>query len=580
MTRDATTAFARTLVDEWVRCGVTHAVIAPGSRSAPLAYAIVEDGRLTTHVMLDERAAGFLAVGLGRATGRPAVVLTTSGTAGANLHPAMLEAHHGNVALLVCTADRPPEVRGTGAPQTIDQVGLFGGAVRWFVDADVPTDIPGAGPAWRALAARSVAEACGGALGASPGPVHLNLPFREPLVPTGDPLVDAPGRPDGAPWTPLPAHLDRELDEAVMDALADRIRTAPHGLLIAGWGSAVRPETAARFSRAAGWPIVADPLSGLGAADGAIVRYEALARAELFAQHHEPRLALRVGGPTTSSTLIRWLDAIGTETILIDPSPRWGAAVYGASSVIAAAPEQFLASLTDRLEARGEHREAGWAADWVAADRRAREVIDTVVDRWSECSEPRTARDVVDALTPGSTLVVASSMPVREVEWCARPRADIRVVANRGVNGIDGFVSTALGVALGSTGPVVALTGDLSFLHDGGGRLAARGLGVDIVFVVLDNDGGGIFSFLPQADYPSDFERLFGTPPGVDLAAIANAHGFSVETVHAPGDLVSTVARAVAAGGPAVVIVRTDRARNVEHHREVWEAVAQNLSER
>ena len=578
-TRDATTSFARALVDEWVRGGVTDAVVAPGSRSAPLALALGTDDRIRVHVILDERAAAFVALGFGRATGRPAVVLTTSGTAAANLHPAVLEAHHGCVPLIACTADRPPELRDTGAPQTIDQVHLFGNAVRWFVDAEVPTDRPDAGRAWRALGARSVAQATGSPSGSPAGPVHLNLPLREPLVPTGAPLVDAPGRADGAPWTGTVGGIRPICDAAEIDALAARVRAEPRGVLLCGGGCGVRPETARRFGRASGWPIVADPLSGVGGSDGVVGAYEALARTDRFTQRLAPVAAVRVGAAITSTTFTRWLDDADTETTIVDPAAGWRDPVHSSAAMIDADPEELLAALALRLEEFGAEPDRAWVDAWMRVDAHAQSAIDATLDGWSECSEPRVARDLVRALPAGATLVVASSMPVREVEWFSRPGTTVRVISNRGVNGIDGFVSTALGIALGSAGPVVALTGDLCFLHDGGGLLAARGTGANVVFVVVDNRGGGIFSFLPQAQLPEHFETLFGTPPVADLAAIAAAHGFSVISVDRPAGLADALDGALAGRGPTVVVVRTDRARNVEHHREVWDAVASALSE-
>lgn len=574
MTRDATTAFARTLVDEWVRAGITDAVVSPGSRSAPIALALAEDGRIAVHVIIDERAAAFFALGLGRATGCPAIVVTTSGTAAANLHPAVLEAHHGRVPLIVCTADRPPELRDTGAPQTIDQINLYGRAVRWFVDAEVPADRPGAGAAWRALGACSVAAA----RGIPRGPVHLNLPLREPLVPTGAPLVDAPGRADGAPWTSAVQCGPTCPEPARLDDLAAWIGANERGLLVAGWGAGVNAATAARFARASGWPIIADPLSGLGAVPGAVGAYEVLVRAERFAAAHRPTAVLRVGAPVTSATLMRWLED-ETETVVIPPDGQWRDPGHRAAEVVVADPETLVNALADRLESGCPDGSGTWSAAWHAAGVFARRAIDRVLDAWPERSEPRTARDVVAALPAGATLVVASSMPVRDVECFARARADVHVVSNRGVNGIDGFVSTALGVAVGTEGPVVALCGDLSFLHDGGGLLAARSTGARVVFVVVDNDGGGIFSFLPQAARPEHFETLFATPPRVDLAAIAAAHGFAVTPVACPADVGSVLPRAIASRGCQVLHVRTDRARNVEHHREVWGAVASVLSE-
>ena len=574
MSRDVNTSFAQVLVDEWVRGGVTHAVVAPGSRSAPIALALAADERITVHVILDERSAAFVAVGIGRATGGPAVVLTTSGTAAANLHPAILEAHHGWVPLIACTADRPPELRDTGAPQTINQVRLFGDAVRWWVDAEVPTDRAGAGPAWRALGARSVTET----VGSPPGPVHLNLPLREPLVPTGEPLVDGPGRAGGGPWTAVPKPPQRQPDPSQIEALATQVVAEPHGLLLGGWGANVRAETAQRFSLASGWPIIADPLANLSGEDCCVTAYEALARTEAFTRGHVPRAAWRVGAPLTSTTFARWLDREEADITVVDPSNGWRDPSHAAAAMVSADADALLLAVAERVEALASGRDQSWADDWRAGDGRARAAIDATLDGWSECSEPRIARDLTQCLPDDATLVVASSMPVRDVEWFGRsgPR---RVISNRGVNGIDGFVSTALGVALGTEGPVVALTGDLSFLHDGGGLLAARGTGADVVFVVVDNRGGGIFSFLPQADHPEHFESLFGTPPTVDLGVLATAHGFSVRWVDAPLDLAAVLNGAIAEPGPAVVIVRTERARNVEHHREVWRAVAAAFSE-
>ncbi len=307
MTRDATTAFARTLVDEWTRHGVTDAVLAPGSRSAPLALALAGDERIRLHVHLDERSAAFFALGLARATGVPAPLLCTSGTAAANFFPAVLEAHHGLVPMIVCTADRPPELRDTGAGQTIDQLKLYGDAVRWFQEANVPTDRAadpaGVGAEWRALASRSVAEAVGRPAGA----VHLNLPFREPLVPTGDELVDAPGRSDDRPWTADVPGV-RAPSVGMLDALAHLVADRPKGLIVAGWGAGVLPGTLLRFAEVTGWPVLADPLSN-GRVPGTISTYDPLLRDAAFRDAQRPDVVFRVGGPTTNKPLVQWLDA-------------------------------------------------------------------------------------------------------------------------------------------------------------------------------------------------------------------------------------------------------------------------------
>jgi 2-succinyl-5-enolpyruvyl-6-hydroxy-3-cyclohexene-1-carboxylate synthase len=572
MSRDATTSFARTLVDEWARAGVTHAVVAPGSRSAPLALALADDDRLQVHVLLDERSAAFFALGTARATGRPAIVLCTSGTATANFHPAVLEAHHGRVPLLACTADRPPELRATGAGQTVDQQHLYGGAVRAYVDAGVPEDVPGAGRYWRSLAARAFADA----LGPPAGPVHLNLPFREPLVPDGRPLVDAPGRAGGRPWTTMtPAR--RLPDADTVERVADRVAATPRGLVVAGWGADVAPATLTRFASAGGWPILADVVSGVRTGPHAVSTYEALLRAPGFAGAHRPDLVVRVGAAPTSKALTNWLgDDIAQ--VHVDPDRAGLDPNRAAAERLAVEPDALLGAVADRLA--GERR-TPWLEEWRAAEVAARAELDSLCDGWESPFEGRVARDVVAGLPAGATLAVASSMPVRDVEGFAAPRDGVRVLANRGVNGIDGFVGTTLGVATANTGaPTVALVGDLCFLHDANALLGAAERGVDATFVVVDNDGGGIFSFLPQADLPEHFEELFGTPHGVDLLALAAVHGIPAERIEKASDLVSALATAVTAGGVRILVVPTDRADNVTRHRECWEAVARAIEMR
>ena len=567
MTRDATTAFARTLVDEWVRHGVTDACLAPGSRSAPLALALAGDDRIRLHVHLDERSASFFAVGLGRATGRPAVVLCTSGSAAANFHPAVLEAHHGRVPVIVCTADRPPELRDTGAGQTIDQVKLFGAAVRWFHEAEVPSERPGAGATWRALASRAVAAASG-----SPaGPVHLNLPFREPLVPTGDELVDAPGRSDDRPWSATAPGV-RAPSVEMLDALAHLVADRPRGLVVSGWGAGARPATVLRFAEVAGWPVLADPLSNLRV-PGSVATYDPLLRVPGFADAHRPDVVLRIGGPTTNKPLVQWLEA-SVDQVLVDPDGAWLDPAHGVSGRMVADPALLLGALADAVDVMVDD---DWVRAWSDADDRARAAIDELLDASEEPFEGRIARDVVRAAPSGTSLVVASSMPVRDVESFAAARDGLTFHANRGVNGIDGFVSTALGVAARDDGPTVALLGDLCFLHDANGLLGAAARGLDATFVVVDNGGGGIFSFLPQAELPEHFETLFGTPQAVDVAALAGVHGIPVSEVEAANALEPALTAAVDAGGVQVVRVRTDRATNVTRHREVWRAVEDSL---
>jgi len=468
----------------------------------------------------------------------------------------------------VCTADRPPELLDTGAGQTVDQRGIYGAALRWSSDLGPPTDLPGAGVAWRSVGARAVSEA----VGPPAGPVHLNLAFREPLVPTGEPVLDAPGRADGRPWT-VATPPRRIPDGETVARVADAVRSSPRGALVAGWGADVMPQTAARFADAAGWPVLADPVSGLRWGPTVVSTYDALLRDRTLADSLRPDLVLRVGATTTAKVLTRWL---GPEIaqIVVDPDRARLDPERAASEVLAVDAEELLVAVTHEL---GAPRDAtsDWLTTWLSVEERARRSLDATLDGWRELSEPRLARDVHDAVPDGGTLVVASSMPVRDVESFATARRGLRVLANRGVNGIDGFTSTVVGIASTSDAPVVGLMGDLCFVHDANGLLGVTERGVDAVLVVVDNRGGGIFHFLPQADDPTHFEELFATPQSVDLASLAGVHGIPVEEVTEPGRVAGAVTDAVAAGGVRVVLARTDRARNVEHHREAWAGVAQ-----
>ena len=562
---DVTTSFARTLVDEWVRNGITAAVVSPGSRNTPLTLALVRDGRLRIDVVLDERSAGFRALGIGLATGRPAIVCCTSGTAAVNFHPAVVEAHHARVPLLVCTADRPAELRDWGAGQTIDQAGLFGNAVRWFHDPgppEVTSDALETNGRWRALACRAAAQACG----PPAGPVHLNLPFREPLVPSGDPLLDAPGRPGGAPWI-RPSVPSREPVAADVQRLAALVRSCPRGLLVAGWGADLDPEVAARFARATGWPIVADPLSQLRNRPHAISTYEGLLRVERFVSKHIPDLVVQVGAPVTSKVANAVLG--GVPTVLVDPDGAWLDPQHAAVERVRADPNAFLTALATEI---ADPTRGAWLAEWREGEQRARRALDAVLDEAVAC-EGRIARDVSAAVPDGGVLVVASSLPVRALEWSMAPRAGLRVLANRGANGIDGFVSTVAGVAGTHGGPVVALGGDLCFLHDTNGLLGDP-TRAPATFVVIDNDGGGIFAYLPQRDLP-EFEALFATPQSIDLVAVARAHGVHAERVDfatLPELIASRTSRT------RVLVVPVDRTAAQAQHARAWDAVATALA--
>ncbi len=581
------TAFAATLADELVRCGLREAVLAPGSRSAPLAIALFQRASepaaaLRLHVRIDERSAAFLALGLAKASGRPVALVCTSGTAAANFHPAVIEADESGVPLLVLTADRPPELRGTGANQTIDQLKLYGGAVRWFAEAGVPEARPGMNAYWRSLAGRAWAAAAG-ADGGFPGPVHLNLPLRDPLVP-GLPDAAAPsagsgtepaawpepldGRPGGAPWTRWtgtgePGTLDLPWTE--------------RGVIVAGDGAA-GPAGLLRLAAAAGWPVLAEPSSGARLGRHALGAYQYLLEHPGFLAAHRPDLVICAGRPGLSrgqTAFLRQAATGGARQVVLAQGPgRWADPARTATDVAAAvrlagAP---AGPARDRLG-------SGWLGDWQEADAAARRAVDAVLDSCGELTEPRLARDLAAALPGGSLLWAASSLPIRDLDRHLAPRDGLRVLASRGASGIDGLISSAAGAALAHQasggGPAAALLGDLAFLHDSPGLFAGpQDARPDLVLVVASNDGGGIFSALEQAAVPAPFERVFGTPHGASLAGLAAAAGIGHAVVLRAGDLPA----ALTGGGIRIVEVPADRAAGTALRRRLAEAAAAALT--
>ncbi|MGA0863687.1 MAG: 2-succinyl-5-enolpyruvyl-6-hydroxy-3-cyclohexene-1-carboxylic-acid synthase [Ilumatobacteraceae bacterium] len=549
-TAASTATFCATLVDEWVACGLRHAVVAPGSRSTPLALALADHGGLEVHVFHDERSAAFAALGIGIASGEPAILLCTSGTAAAHFHAAVIEAHLSDVPMVVCTADRPPELRDVGAPQTIDQTKLFGDAVRWFHDPGVASF--DASHTWRSLAARCVDIATG----QRPGPVHLNLPFREPLV--GD-VAELPPARSGAwsqtiyPSMPAPSDLG---DVA-------RLVSGVRGVIVAGRGS--EPEVL-DLARALGWPVLADAVSGLRDCDpSVVVAFDAILRSSAAASRLAADVVVRVGAPPASKVLSQWLTATGAPLVqvsptesVVDPDHRVRHRVVGSVSEVCRLLARSVEAVSDE-----------WLGLWSTAETAAQTAISTwCAKNWSEQTAART---VTDSMARGSRLVVSSSMPIRDVEWFGTVTPGVVVSSNRGANGIDGVVSTAVGVALASGKPTVLLIGDVALLHDSNGLVGLASRGVDLSVVVTNNDGGSIFSFLPQATQVSHetFEKIYGTPHGVSFAHLAAAHGLR----HVDVSDTAGLAQAVRQGGPVLIEARFDRGANVASHEACSTAV-------
>jgi 2-succinyl-5-enolpyruvyl-6-hydroxy-3-cyclohexene-1-carboxylate synthase len=597
------TAFATVFADELARCGIREVVIAPGSRSTPMAmafHALDRAGRMRLHVRIDERAASFTALGMAKASRRPVAILCTSGTAAANFHPAVIEASESGVPLLVLTADRPPELRGAGASQTIDQVKLYGDAVRWYADPGVPERRAGTVAAWRSLACQACAQASGAA-GTFPGPVHLNLPFRDPLVPdravpdravpdravpdraasrgvaSGEPgNEDWPepvdGRPDGQPWTRF----------AYSSAAAPlSVPWTERGVIVCGDGDYDAGPLLALAGQA-GWPVLAEPSANARRGPNALTAYQYLLASAEFMAAHRPDVIISAGRPGLSRPQAALLRSPGARHIVIAQGPGHWADQARMSTDVAAAVKLTGGPPTAGSPVPGPA--TSWLAGWQRADEAALAAIAAILDEGDALSEPRLARDLLRAIPDGSLLWVGSSMPIRDVDnskMC--PGADIRVLSSRGASGIDGTTSSAIGAALahqggGSPGPsargaAFALLGDLTFVHDAAGLAIGPGEPrPDICLIVVNNDGGGIFSTLEPAGFPGLFERVFGTPHGADLEQLAGAFGIPYTRADAPGDLARALSRTAPGTGVRIVEARTDREASVALRARIREA--------
>jgi 2-succinyl-5-enolpyruvyl-6-hydroxy-3-cyclohexene-1-carboxylate synthase len=560
-TGDVSLACAAALIDELVASGMRHACVSPGSRSTPLALALERHAGVTVHVHLDERSSAFFAVGLAKALRRPVAVACTSGTAAAELFPAVIEASQARVPLFLLTGDRPPRLRGTGANQTIDQLRLFGAYPRAYLSPPVP----GSGDdalAWRRIGREAVAASGG----PQPGPVHINCSFEEPLVPTGL-VVDVPERDtarversDRNP-EPLAADVDR----------AARELSSARGVVVAGSNWWVAPGEVALLAQRLGWPLLAEPTSGLRRPEWALAAGQSLIASTAFVEAHRPDLVLQVGATPTTRASQAFVAAarrlLVVDLFHPDPDPE-----RRATWRLAADPDRLASELVGRLQPL-EPASGGWLASWQDADARARRAMDEVLDATDEPTELSLARDLAASVPEGGTLFVGNSTPVRDLDVAMAPRDGLQVVANRGASGIDGLVSTALGIATAGTGPTVALIGDLSLLYDAGALLwNGQRLLSDLLLVVPNNRGGAIFGSLDQRDLP-ERDRLFITPQDVDLAALSAAAGVGHVRLERTSDLANVVGEARAAGGIRVIEVPTPAERSRRQRIDVRAAV-------
>lgn len=565
--------------------GVENACISPGSRSAPLALALAGRRSIRCWSHVDERSGAFFALGLAKTSRRPVVLACTSGTAAANYLPAIVEAWHARVPLLVVTADRPPELRDCGAGQAIDQVKLYGSHVRWFAEISVPDPTEEAVHWLRSVARRAVAES----LGPPAGPVHLNLPLREPLAPVdrprdlGENVRGLASRP-----SPLVAVATPEVraPASAVAAAARALAPARRPLVVAGPMDDPSPEIAtlvAGLSRSLGAPVLAEPASNLRRsvlADRLVATHEPLLRDDAFAARHRPDAVVRLGGPPTSKSLATWLwQHRDVPQVLVDPAGGFLDPAATAAHVLrsdAARACRDLAASLDEARPRPDHDE--WTWSWREAGEQAARALSRSRGEDATPFEAHVVEAIARSLPPDSLLYVGNSLAIRAVDWFwPFDSPPVRVMSNRGTNGIDGFVSSVLGAAASHPGRVVSLCGDLSFLHDLNGLLAARRHGLRATFVVVNNDGGGIFDFLPIAQHRDRYEELFVTPHGLDLGVLARGFGVGWQRVLDPSGIPGAIRRSFEEPGASVVEVVVDRSESVVRHRRGWEAVSEEL---
>jgi len=596
------TLWAETLIDELVAGGVDAVAAAPGSRSTPLTVAAAEHPDLTVFSHLDERSAAYFALGRARRTGEPTPLICTSGTAAANFHPAVIEANQARVPMILLTADRPPELRDSGANQTIDQEKLYGDAVRWFRDLPEPEPTGRKLRRLRTDAARALAESTG----VPAGPVHLNVPFRKPLEPTEVP-GDVPD--DLAEREPLGAE-GREgpfvrtttgrptLDDAELERLADELAGAERPLIVAGpadpttasdaTAPGVDPDAVSQLASELAAPILADPLSGLRfgshAADAPVLGgYDGYLDERVVGDWPDPDAVVRFGASPTSKPLRNYLRDADARQYLLDPAGEWREATFTATDVVAADPERTVRALADRCSAAAPAASAAvnWRDRWLDAERDYWAALDELGDDGpgdDDLYEGAVVAAAIDRAPDPATVFVSNSMPVRDLDRFGRPRgADLSVLGNRGASGIDGIASTALGAGSATDDPLVVVTGDLAYYHDMNGLLAVARCDVDATIVLVNNDGGGIFHLLPIEAFDPPFTEQFRTPHGLDFAPTGELYGLGfsrVETLPAFRDAYDA---SLDAAGTQVIEFRIDGAASHRTREAIRDAVCERL---
>ncbi|HJF31693.1 MAG TPA: 2-succinyl-5-enolpyruvyl-6-hydroxy-3-cyclohexene-1-carboxylic-acid synthase [Sporosarcina psychrophila] len=565
--RTALTDYVRRITDGLMKADVKAAVISPGSRSTPLAYAFASTKELDVYMQVDERSAAYFALGLAKASGAPVVLLCTSGTAASNYHPAITEAYYARIPLIVITADRPPELREVGAPQAIDQIRMYGKHVKYSVDfplAENNTDIDD-------FIDRHVSRALSVATSVPRGPVHLNVPFREPL------LIDFDREVPKSTFQKQIKGAD-SLDASAVQQIMQLLTDSEKGFIIAG-DMPVGFDKAAfwKFANALEWPVLCDPLSNLRAelpeecVSLCIDHYDAILKSEVFKEKAIPDTVIRFGAQPVAKPLSLYLKKVRPATVIaVDESPEFRDSLGVVTHHIQTSPANIMRIIVDKPK-------TSYAELWAGANDIASAITDSY--KGTEGDEGIFAKMLFEHLPSGSDLVSGSSMPIRDVDtFFRKTEKDVTIFANRGTNGIDGVVSTALGIQAARQRPAWLLIGDLSFLHDVNGLIATRFHESDLTIVIINNDGGGIFSYLPQAETDDHFEELFGTPTGLTFDHIAAMYNAQYAVIRTPEEF--SIELAKAKDKPVRIIeVFTNRQANVKAHRELWAQITNRLDQ-
>jgi 2-succinyl-5-enolpyruvyl-6-hydroxy-3-cyclohexene-1-carboxylate synthase len=573
--QEALTSYISAFVAELVQTGITDVVVSPGSRSTPMAMVMAEHPDLRVHINVDERSAAFFALGMAKASGKAVAILCTSGTAAANYYPAIVEAHYSRVPLLVLTADRPHELRDVGAPQAIDQIHLYGQHVKWFVEMALPEESEDMLRYARNVCARAASTA----LAAPAGPVHLNFPFREPLVPNLEKgnLFEFAERQGG--YVTI-EHGTPRLEKEVMARIGEELKKYEKGIIVCGsLEEAGFIEAVVQLAENLQYPIIADPLSQLrsGKHDGTniIDTYDTFLRNDDAKNALKPDVIIRFGAMPVSKALTIFLkENKEAEQWVIDGGMGWRDPSLLTTSMIYCSETSFCEELSSFVEKRATSK---YLSKWRDLNTYTKENM-LRIREVTQLSEGRLFNLLPELLPEGATLFVGNSMPIRDLDsFFYFNHKSIKIMANRGANGIDGTVSTALGASTVHQ-PLYLVLGDLTFFHDLNGLMAAKLHNLNIKIIVINNNGGGIFSFLPQANHPRNFEQLFGTPLDLKFEQVVQMYDGTYELISDWNHFTSSIEQNLQNNGLSVMEVTTNRDTNLKEHRDLWNIVSQEIS--